>query len=540
MTDNPDCQINQPDSAINRTDWLIAIGLAIVIFIGLFVELQKPGVTWDEGDIQFPTIKKQAQWISGLSTIEHPFSQSSIAAYWQTTSDHPSMIRTLSAISYLIFTPWLDEIVAFRLLSAFLFAILLASIYLFLRLYLPVTASIAGALSLAMMPRVFGHAHLCSLDAPIMCAWFWAAIVGFLVFHGSIRTYWFGIAYALAFSVKLHAVFLPPALLFWGGLMIVCFYRKELIYLKRTAWATLWAVILTPVIYLATQPWLWHETWNRLYERFFDYTVKSPIPLLYLGELCYQSNPWHYPLVMILFTVPAFIIFLAAMGMIKPVYEKFSKTHTINETDSSTLAGIHLFLIILSVTIPAIFVFSLAKAYDGCRLFLPCFPFLACMVGFGYYFVWQVLRKRLSGNWLHAILLALLICPSLVQFYKISPFYLAYYNEIAGGIHGAWDKGMETTFWCDALTRDFVDEVNQFVPEGKTIKPASMSFGVYNYYKQRGWIKHDIDDPADYYLLQSRQGMFSRDEAMLYIKSKPLLTIEIDGVQLYGLYKRSP
>lgn len=146
----------------------------------------------------------------------------------------------------------------------------------------------------------------------------------------------------------------------------------------------------------------------------------------------------------------------------------------------------------------------------------------------------------MPGQWLHVVLLALLICPSLIQYYQIRPFYLAYYNEIAGGIHGAWNKGMETTFWCDSLTRDFLEEVNQFVPEGKTIKPASMSFGVYNYYKERGWIKHDIDDPADYYLLQSRQGMFSRDEALMYIKNKPLLSIEIDGVQLYGLYKRSP
>jgi dolichyl-phosphate-mannose-protein mannosyltransferase len=539
MTDNPDCLINHKP-AINRNDWLIAIGLAIFIFISLFAELHKPGVTWDEGDIQFPTVKKQAQWISGLSTIDKPFSKSTIAEYWETTSDHPSMTRTLVAVSYLIFTPWVDEIVSFRLLSALLFSILLASIYLFLRLFLPRTASFAGALSLAMMPRVFGHAHLCSLDAPIMCVWFWAAMAGFLAFHGRIRTYWFGIAYALAFSVKLHAVFLPPALLAWAGLMIICLYRRELIYLKRTAWSTLWAVILTPVIYIATQPWLWHDTWTRLHERFFDYAAKSPIPLLYLGELCYQSNPWHYPLVMILFTVPAFIIFLAAMGMLSPFYEKSSKAHTDNETDSPKLTGIHLFLIILCITIPAIFVLSLAKAYDGCRLFLPCFPFLACLAGFGYSFVWRVLKKRMPGQWLHVVLLALLICPSLIQYYKIRPFYLAYYNEIAGGIHGAWDKGMETTFWCDSLTRDFLEEVNQFVPEGKTIKPASMSFGVYNYYKERGWIKHDIDDPADYYLLQSRQGMFRRDEALMYIKSKTLLSIEIDGVQLYGLYKRSP
>lgn len=520
---------------LKRKDWLIAAGLAAVVFVGLFVELDAPGVTWDEGQIQFPVAKNQAKWIRSIFRLDAPFSVETIDAHWYTKSDHPSPPRTIAAISYLVLNGWMDEIIALRLPSAIVYSMLTGSIYLFLRMFLSLMASLAGGVSLALMPCVFGHAHIFSLDVPIMAWWFWAAAAGFLVYHGKLKPVWFGLANAVAFSTKLHAVFLPIPLLAWIGMMLFTFHWNERPYWTRSFWAAAWAFLLTPVFYIGLQPWLWHDTANRIVSRFFHYAAKTPIPVYYLGTIYGQSNPWHYPFVIVVFTIPAAILLFVFLGILSPLAAKRSASAERFSTWFFGVMGVYPFLVLFFIA--PLLVIQLSKAYDGCRLILPCFPFAACLAGFGYHLLWTIARKRLNEKIVHALLFALLMAPSIYAYAKIRPFYLSYYNELTGGISGAWKRGMETAFWCDALTRDFLDIVNRIVPEGKTIKPASMSFEVYEYYRQRGWARPAIADPADYYLLQSRQGMWRRDETYLFYREKPLASVEIDGVQLFGLYK---
>ncbi|MGC9328270.1 MAG: hypothetical protein ACP5I1_11595, partial [Candidatus Hinthialibacter sp.] len=341
-------------------------------------------------------------------------------------------------------------------------------------------------------------------------------------------------AYALAFCTKLHAVFLPGPLLAWVGIMLFS-HRRNRDYWMRAVQAAAWAMFFLPVFYIGLQPWLWHDTFTRIANRFFHYAAKTPIPVYYLGTIYGQSNPWHYPFVMVLYTVPAVILLFILAGLASPLDWKRSTPGARCMSWLLGPKGIYPFLVFHFLA--PLLIIQLAKAYDGCRLFLPCFPFAACLAGWGFYQIEKALSQRLNKKIVQAGLFLLLLIPSIAAYAKIRPYYLAYYNEIAGGVNGAWKRGMETTFWCDALTRDFLDQVNRIVPEGKTIKPASMSFEVYEYYHQRGWAHPPISDPADYYLLQSRQGMWRRDETRLFFHETPLATVEIDGVQLFGLYK---
>jgi hypothetical protein len=122
----------------------------------------------------------------------------------------------------------------------------------------------------------------------------------------------------------------------------------------------------------------------------------------------------------------------------------------------------------------------------------------------------------------------------------VRPFYLAYYNELAGGVPGAYRLGMETTYWCDALTRDFLEEMNESIPPGSTLRPLSLPFEAIEYYQKRGWLREDINytaaPPYDFHLLQCRQGMFTRTEWYFYRNQRPLAVVEIDGVPLIALY----
>ncbi|MEW6234462.1 MAG: glycosyltransferase family 39 protein [Candidatus Omnitrophota bacterium] len=516
---------------LSRPDAMIAGTLALGVFLLLFAELSAPGVTWDEASPNFVCAKNQAYWLSHLFALPQPFSQETIDKYWQTKSDHPSLPRTLAGISYRLFSGYIDEVTALRIPSALQFSLLIGTIYLFLREFLPKASAIAGALSLALMPRVFGHAHIFSLDAPIMCWWFWAAAAGFWALHGRLKPWIFGLSYAIAFTTKLHAAFLPFPLLAWALIFMIWRHEWSGVHLKRLAWAIFWAMALTFIIYIGVQPWLWHDTGKRIVERFFHLSQKAtvhPINLFYLMRLYSNNTPWHYPLVMIFFTLPPFLLLLNLLGFLSPLWKRFGPI----EKDAK---GVFLFLALHFAAPILIVLLPLAQAYDGCRLFLPCFPFAACLCGFGFHYLWKIVSGRIPAKAALVVLFVLLVFPSAWTYLHIRPFYLAYYNEFAGGIAGAKELGMETTYWCDGLTRDFLREIDAIIPPGKTVKPCSMSFEVAQYAIDRGFLHARIGDPADFYLLQFRQGMFSEGWRLSRFK-KPLAKVEVDGVPLFALY----
>ena len=540
----------------DRKDFFLAALLFLLIGVPLLFDLAAPGVTWDEAFRNFPAAKKQAEWLRTFFSLPAPFSQATLDAYWQTPSDHPSLSRTIAAVSYLAFSPWLDEIIAFRIPSAVQFALLISTIYLFSRRFLPRVAALAGAVSLSLMPRVFGHAHLFSLDISIMAWWFWAAVAGFMVFHGWFKPWVFGVAYAVAFTTKLQAVFLPFPLLVWVLIQLIYCRQDRSRYRRRLLWAILWAAILTPILYIGLQPWLWHDPGTRIVERFSHYAAKTsthPIRLYYLGKTFTNNTPWHYPFVMFAFTVPVWILVLIGNGIFG-----FHATQKNASKESqfggwNEYGGVYPFSLLLFLTPMCLLLLPKAQGYDGCRLFLACFPFAAVLAGLGYDSGTLFLRRWLAVargdqpiHWqivpflFHLTVWTLLLLPSLVSYWEIRPYYLAYYNEIAGGIAGARDKGMETTYWCDALTRDFLRIINQTVPPGKKLKPLSMAYEVIDYYKERGWLRPDIqhvaDPPYDFHLLQFRQGMFTEAEWYLDKRRKPLAVVEIDKVPLFALY----
>lgn len=528
-----------------RSDLLIAAALFCSVLLLLLLELDAPGVTWDEALVNFAAAKNQAQWLSGLFTLERPFSRETIDQYWFTTSDHPSLPRTLAAISYLLLSPIFDEIIALRIPSAVLFSILIASIYLFLRRQFPVLSALAGALALLLMPRIFGHAHIFSLDVPIMCWWFWSAVVGYLALQGKVHPVLFGLTYAITFTTKLHAVFLPFPFTAWVLFHFIRVAQNKRATLIQAVKMLAWAAALTLILYIALQPWLWHDTWTRIIERFFDYAEKSgarPIPLFYLGTIYHGNEPWHYPFVMLLFTLPLPILVFHLLGWFSPFFTKHTMSIVEEDLEHKQLHSLYIFSLLHFLTPLLLILLPLAQAYDGVRLFLPAFPFAALLAGMGFHWAYTLLLKKVHYRLALVLLYVFLTLPSLLAFLHVRPFYLSYYNELAGGVRGAAEIGMESTYWCDALTKPFLDTINELVPDGSTMRPLSMPFELIEYYKQRGWLKesinHTSEPPYDFHLLQSRQGMFTQAEMYFYYRKKPLAVVELDGVPLFALYGR--
>ena len=46
----------------------------------------------------------------------------------------------------------------------------------------------------------------------------------------------------------------------------------------------------------------------------------------------------------------------------------------------------------------------------------------------------------------------------------IHPYELSYYNALVGGPRGAWDRGLELTYWYDAFTPGVFADLNRCFP----------------------------------------------------------------------------
>ncbi len=178
------------------------------------------------------------------------------------------------------------------------------------------------------------------------------------------------------------------------------------------------------------------------------------IQIIYFGQLYEYCLPWHNAFVLMAITVPTAILAAAAFGLIVG-----------NPADPRD--RLPLYFLVLFLTLPVIRMFP-TPAHDGVRLFLPAFFFLAAFAGWGVTWLAET-AARISGvpaarPWLLVALAGAVLGPSIVALYRIHPYELSYYNGLAGGPRGAWERGFELTYWYDAFTGRVFDNLNRRLP----------------------------------------------------------------------------
>jgi 4-amino-4-deoxy-L-arabinose transferase-like glycosyltransferase len=222
-----------------------------------------------------------------------------------------------------------------------------------------------------------------------------------------------------------------------------------------------WASILAfaPVVGWLGNPAWWRETLSRLAHYYLLNTDRRgslpPIRILYLGRVYEYDLPWHNGWVLIGVTVPAAILAAGTLGVI---YALARMRHD----------RLPLYFLLHFVTLPAVRMLP-TPAHDGVRLFLPTFFFLAGLAGWGA--VWAAdglsrLARARSKAPARALAAALVLVPSAWQLVKIHPFELSYYNELIGGPRGAYQAGLELTYWYDAFNPRTLAELNRKFPPG--------------------------------------------------------------------------
>lgn len=523
--------IRRPAETRVRLLWTIAFLVASLVW--LVPDLDRPGVNWDEPEY-FASARRIQTWVADF--VADPGSAlqpGAIRAAWDPPehhyfNPHPPVYKEGMALTEAVFGPVLGPVAGFRLSSAFLFAILIAAVVWTVSGTAGIVAGIGSGLSLLLMPRVFGHAHFAATDMPLTCFWALAtlAFASFLRRGGEWRLALAAVALGLAMGTKFTGWLLLIPLLVWA-------------VLERRWWPWFGLVPRALLVWYAVVPTAWHDPLDVIAHLIFESLRRdqtAPMTTFYFGTIYPYVVPWHQSIVMTLITVPVGIMSLVLIGAI----DSF-RSRNIRRPNDSRVALARLCLLQVGFFL-SLMALPGSPNHDGVRLFLPMFPFIAVLGGLGFARLVGFVRDRVDeyGTVLGGLLLGVVFfLPAWWQTTHVSPYYLSYYNELIGGLPGAARAGMDVSYWYDAMTPEFLARVEQEVPEGAIVG----TWPTWKYFEElqaMGRLSSDIrigrELPTQYLLLLARKSTLWPPFLDVYENVQPVLAVELDGVELAGLY----
>ncbi len=358
-------------------------------------------------------------------------------------------------------------------------------------------AGTCAALALVLMPRLFAHAHIASIETLVGLFFTWTTLSTADRWPGALaewaastrtRSRWSipwtpvvitGLLLGLTLLTKIQAVLLPIPFALWA---IGKFGRRGVTAVAAVG-------VISALVMFVGWPWLWIDPLHHAKD-YFAPADRAHLNCWYLGQKFLDSAvPWHYPFVMFVVTVPVGLHVLGLWGVFAAFRSKcrgigFQPVVTHGNTDRLEAYPTDL---LLAVMLFPLLLFALPgmTVYDGERLFLVSFPLWAVCIGRGAACLCGRERPLLScepqsnapprsrlGRSLALPLVGVLLLSESYTLITLHPCQLSYYNWLVGGLRGAQALGFEPTYWGDSITRTMHQQIVEHVPIGATVHVA--------------------------------------------------------------------
>lgn len=255
-----------------------------------------PGATIDESfNVEMGVFLVKAFQSYGIAAL-HPTSLQEIFSEYN--PDHPPLGRVWLGVFHEMTQavapadsdgPFVT--VSARVGSAFAFALTVLAVGWITGSRFGAIAGTLAATSLSLMPRLFGHAHLASLETVTGLTWTLTILAtGLLWSHEEGPTdkvaAGTGFLFGLALLTKIQAIILPPLVVLWA----ISHWRMRAIR-PLAIWG-----LTGGVVFIAGWPWLWIDLPGHLAEYFGRTTGRLSLNVWYFGEqVADRDVAWHYP-----------------------------------------------------------------------------------------------------------------------------------------------------------------------------------------------------------------------------------------------------
>lgn len=529
---------------------LEALAIFAAVVVVLATTAHSYGLGYDE-PVYMSRMQEAAAWLRMLSIdVGQAVGDEGIRRFWDARNEQqPGFLKLWGAVATPPAAGALPTLAALRFGTHLLVGAACATLYLLVSSLWGRLEGVAAVGALATLPRTFAHSHLFALDAPVMAATF----ISLVLFYEAARHRSWGWAAAgsavwgVALSIKVNALFVPLIVLPWLAL-----YARDALVPALVCGAT-----VGPLSFIATWPWLWHDTIARLGAYLAFHARHWQISVTYFGER-YAPAPWHYPIVMTAITTPLVTLVAALAGagrlISEPVGEQLAgwrerwQSEGFRRRALGALMGWALLVNFLMNSLPG------TPKYNGVRLFQPVFPLIALLAGLGIGWAARAVRAKLAERGEQAADRLPQIAAALVVILALSlplravlayhPHQLSYYNALIGGLPGAARAGMEPTYWGETYL-DAALWLNEHAPPGSVawIDPMGVE-ATMRMYQHLGILRADIRTTAgpeglaeaDYAVFQNKSTEFSEAARELLSARQPCGTISEHGVPLLFVF----
>jgi hypothetical protein len=527
---------SQSESRVTR--WAIPTALFLGALLLVSVTSEDYGVTWDEPPY-FHASDLHINWVLDFTKklargdVREGFRDENIKAAWHWNPynvPHPPFSRIVSGAAKSVSIHFVDRFSAYRIGPALFFATLVVVIYRWMKELFGRATGVFSAFALILTPNLFGYAHIAVTDLPLATLWL---LTAYCFWKGLTNWKWsitLGVVWGLALSTKFPALLIPVPLVVWAHLFHRDKYANNIFSM----------LFLAPVIMVATQPYLWHQPGMRILEFLYEgisraYRPETNYTIYFLNQLYFTNQlPWYYPFYMIGITMPEPVVVLATLGVLAiPLLQEGRTTVLLFLANAG-------FIVIMALMPGAVL-------HDGVRQLLSSLPFLVALAGVGYYVLasWLINvaqhtkgldhTKNLKPKVIAALFLLVCFKPAL-DLYLVHPFQMSYYNRFVGGIEGAYERGLETTYFMEAFTPSFLRALNEKLPKNATINASFANF-MFEFYQKEGILRDDIrivgSQPVDFYLLLNRRSILApRERKLIGSAARPYISVEVAGVPL--------
>jgi hypothetical protein len=514
MSMSPDAIQPKPGS---RRLLLAAATVGVACALGLLATSPGLPMAWDEGNAIWRA-QRIERWAAllleadGEGRLISPMSREGIAEYWCYTTQiegHPAFYGIVIAAGGSVSRGWLGPLESWRLGPILLFSLAAGAMFYRLGRAYSTAVALGGVAALMLMPRVFAHAHFASFDGPLMSCWIlaWAAFT-------PARATWpravlFGIALGMTLSSKAT-----------GWIAPLPFLGYVLVYRDRAAVRMLAVgVPVALVTFFVLNPPLWHDpigssaAFFRMNLNRGDFNISTQ----FLGRMYNLDHPlpWYNTLFWTAVTVPTGILLLMALGIVS-VLRRWREDR------------VGMLLVLNALVLLVVRALPWAPPHDGVRLFLPSFAFMAALGGVGWGALVAARAKPeaagATSRWL-ALGGLFLYVGSASSLLWYAPQWLSYYNLVIGGLPGATARGMEPTYYWDALDRPLLDWLDGHTGPDEKVSFAAAS--TENLTLMRRWgtlgVEFRADAPGTYrwYVVQHRPSGWQPVDRWLIEEAEP-------------------
>lgn len=546
------------DASVGWRDHLVGVSLMIAYLLLLMATASDLGMSRDEGFYAIAA-ERYAQWFQALvSNRDDAFYKDFLDNIWRINHEHPALAKSLFSISYLAHREWdlfARDSISYRFFGMLSGSLLLWLIYIFGARTIGRLGALFAALSFALIPRVFYHAHLAAFDVPI-------ALMTTLVTYAywrSLRSFtWtvlLGIVFGMALATKHNSWLLPGIFaihfLWVAALELRARKRGKSKSLRLFPYWLIAMVIIGPLIFVGSWPWLWTETWPRIQEYVAFHAHHVYYNMAYFGVNHFKPPfPISYPWVMTLFTVPVTTLLLCVAGawlktvpIFKSLFGKDSELDVDTPTDSRQTVILFLgsmFTPLIVIALPS------TPIFGGTKHWLTAYPFVALFAGVGFTRVVNAVKTLLPKRSAIAgafVSLAVLLAPAAVETEHSHPFALSHYGLAAGFVPGSADLGMNRQYW-GYTTRSLVDFFNQKLKHGGSVWLCDTVYKAWQILSRDGLLNpaiHAAPDiaSADFAIVHHEHHFAEVDFQIwtIYQTVRPAYVLAYDGVPIISVYE---